>query len=522
MNTLSAHDKDPSIEYFGEPGRYISGIGMLTADRPALLQRGLSSYIANAARHLRQVEYVVYDDSKDVANRCASLELARALALKFDVKIRFAGIEERERFVRHLEEFTRISKQVLKNALLQPQEYTVGQNRNALLLDSVGTLFLCVDDDTVCTLAAPPTPAEGLQFGAGKDPAGFWCFRDFAEVRAAATWVDEDFLGAHQALLGRTAEEVHRSLQGAHTDGRQLRLPAARSADSIVRVTLNGLVGDCAWGAPFGFWHVPMGFLAFYGASLERLISSEEHYRQTLRSRLVLRVTATPVLSDASFCMLGMWGLDNRELLPPNVPQNRGQDLVFGQLLWKCFHQAVIGHLPLAVLHDPIPPRRFWDGEIFRSAAGVDLCRIIIEAVRHCELSDVYTSPQVRLKVVGEHLIHLADLPQKVLSEYFSERLHHSNRQFELEMIERASQTQGQKHFYASDVFRYCQKIKAAEGKPDYWVPLDLRLRGTSWDSGERTSAALRQFGELLVEWPEIVAGARQLRENGIRLSLPV
>ena len=74
------------------------------------------------------------------------------------------------------------------------------------------------------------------------------------------------------------------------------------------------------------------------------------------------------MLSDASFSMLTFWGLDNRDLLPPNVPLNRGQDLVFGQLLWKCFGNAVFGHVPLAVVHDPVPPRRFWDGEILRSA----------------------------------------------------------------------------------------------------------------------------------------------------------
>jgi hypothetical protein len=73
-----------------------------------------------------------------------------------------------------------------------------------------------------------------------------------------------------------------------------------------------------------------------------------------------------------------------------------------------------------------------------------------------------------------------------------------------------------------SDVFRYCEKVRAAQSRSDYWVPLDLRLGGAAWDSEERTQAVLRQFGELLVEWPDIVEGARQLRQAGLRLSLPV
>jgi hypothetical protein len=487
---------------------------MLTADRPGLLNRGLSSYIENAVKHLRQVEFVVFDDSKDAANRRASLEVARALARKFEVRIRFAGVEERVRFVQHLEKFPRISKHVLKNALLQTQGYTLGQNRNALLLDSVGTLFLCVDDDTVCTLAAPPTPTPGLRFSAGEDPAGFWCFKDFAEACAATSQVDDDLLGAHEALLGRTVEEVCRSVPEG--------LPAVRSSNSVVRITLNGLLGDCAWGAPFGFWHAPTGFLAFHGASLERLINSDQHYRQAMQSRQLLRITSSPVLSDESFSMLTFWGLDNRELLPPNVPLNRGQDLVFGQLLWKCCSKAVFGHVPLAVVHDPVPPRRFWEGEILRSAAGVDLCRLMIEAARLCEFSELQTSPRERLEVLGKNLIHLSDLPWKTLGEQLLERLHVSNERFALEMVERVSQMPGGSHLYARDVFRYCEKVKAAETKLDYWVPLDLRLGGAAMDSEERTRAALRQFGELLVEWPDIVEGAKQLRKDGVRLSLPV
>src|SRR3712207_4913200 len=148
---------------------------------------------------------------------------------------------------------------------------------------------------------------------------------------------------------------------------------------STVRVTLNGLVGDCAWGTPFGLWHARMGYLAFAGSSLARLTSSEDMYQRSIQSRQLLRATACPVIADATFSMWTFWGLDHRELLPPNLPTNRGQDIVFGQMLWRCFRDAVFGHVPLALLHDPARPRRFWPGEITRSAAGVDLCRLLVE-----------------------------------------------------------------------------------------------------------------------------------------------
>ena len=522
MNAHNGDDKNAPMKVFGESGRSISGLGVLTADRPALLRRGLTSYIQNAAKHLRQVEYVVFDDSKDVANRRASREAARALARKFKVEIRFAGPEERAGFARRLEEFRGISKNVLVNALLHTRGYTAGQNRNALLLDSVGTLFLCVDDDTVCDLAAPPDPVEKLKFCAGADPAEFWCFRDFAEACAAASPVDRDFLGAHEALLGKTVDALCSPGPSVHPRDNRARLRAVRSAYSVVRITLNGLLGDCAWGAPFGFWHAPMGYLAFDSPSLERLISSEERYRQTMRSRQVLRITSSQVLSDASFSMLTFWGLDNRELLPPNVPVNRGQDLVFGQTLWKCFSKTAFGHVPLAVVHDPMPRRRFWDGEILRSAAGVDVCRLMIEAIGLCEFSDVQASPRERLKRLGQNLVQLADLPERDLGDQLLERLRASNRRFELQIAQRARRAKGKGFHYAGDVFRYCEKLRMSENQPDYWVPLELRLGDGTLKPKARTRAVLRGFGELLIEWPEIVKRARLLRKDGVRLSVPV
>ena len=282
MNSHNVHDKNIPVERSGRAEHTISGLGMLTADRPILLERGLTSYIQNAATHLRHVEYVVFDDSKDAANRRASLEAVRALARKFKVEIRFSGFEERAAFVRHLGQFHGVSKNVLANALLRDRGYTVGQNRNAMLLDSVGTLFLCVDDDTVCKLVAPPVPSEGMKFCAGTDPAEFWFFKDFAEACAATRQVDKDFLGAHEELLGKTVEELRSSAPIIYSENHRRGLSGIRSVDSVVRITLNGLLGDCAWGSPFGFWHVPMGYLAFDGSSLERLIGSEEGYRQTL------------------------------------------------------------------------------------------------------------------------------------------------------------------------------------------------------------------------------------------------
>lgn len=497
----------------------------MTASRKELLERALTSYIRGTTRKGRDIEYVVFDDSKDAQSRHASLQVARNARRRFDVEVRFAGSEERVAYARCLSECASLSAEVLEYGLLLAKGYTLGQNRNALLVDSVGKLFLCVDDDTVCSpRLLPGTNEEGLRTCSEADPSEFWCFRDFGEASRSVPIVESDLLEAHERLLGKNLADL--PLRGGHAnsgDGGQTSGMSKRlqRPGSIVRITLNGLVGDCAWGTPFGLWHEPMGYLAFAGSSLERLTSSEEMYQRSIQSRQLMRATTCPVLADATFSMLTFWGLDNRELLPPNLPMNRGQDIVFGQILWRCFGEAVFGHVPLALLHDPVPPRRFWPGEITRSAAGVDLCRLMVEATKLCALQDHSHDPEQRLKALGQRLSQLAELPGKALQERFLECLHESNQRFEHRLAQQALEVKACSG-YATDLLRFFEKLRRSEGSKDYWIPLDLWSADGPAAAEARLRQTFKQFGALLAFWPSIVKAAKELRSHGIRLSVPV
>ena len=526
MNIRNDHGENAPGKDRESNRRRISGIGIMTAHRPQLLERALTSYIKGTTRNGSEIEYVVFDDSKDAGARRASLEVARRIRRQFDVEVRFAGYEERAAYVRRLCEYSSTSAEVLERGVLLSSGYTLGQNRNALLLDSAGTLFLGADDDTICAPALPTGADEGgLRLCAGADPSDYWCFRNFEEAREWVRFVETDLLEAHERLLGRNVIELEAGgvLENINNRPPDIRLSErVGSSGSTVKITLNGLLGDCAWGTPFGLWHEPMGYLAFEGASLERLTSSEEFYRQAILSRQLLRVTTGPVLSDLSLSMLTVWGLDNREVLPPNLPNHRGQDLVFGQILWKCFNEAVCGHVPLALIHDPIPPRRFWPGELTRSAAGVDLCRVVIEAFRLCEFRDHEATPALRLKALGRHLVGLSELPEKALGERLKERLYESNRRFERAMRERAQEVLGRAAYYADDVVRFLEKLRMSEAREDYWIPLDMFSIDGLAAAGTRVRLAFRQFGELIERWPSIIQAAKILRHHGVRVSVPV
>ena len=515
---------DRKIPESGPPG--ISGVGIMTAGRPVLLQRALASYVAQTMGSRAGLEYIVFDDSKESNERRASFEVARTAQVRFGVRIRFAGWDERAGYVRQLHECSGVPKEVLEYALLGRAGYTLGQNRNALLLDSAGSLFFAADDDTVCAPALLPEPAgTHLALCGGSDPSQYWCFPDSAVGRSGVRFVTTDFLAAHERLLGWTVRELNPTTPAENrANDRQFTAIWRRLAgpDSRVKITLNGLLGDCAWGAPFGLWHEPIGYLAFDGASLERLITTEKYYRESILSRQLLRITPGPVISDLSFSMLPFWAFDNRELLPPNLPNHRGQDLIFGQTLWVCFEKAVAGHIPLALVHDPVPPRRFWPGEIQRSAAGVDLCRLVIEAIRLCKWDYATASPALRLQTLGDHLKQMAELPTQVLAGNLMERLHESNRLLENRLNAQAEAVIDRAPYYADDVSRYVAAVKAAQSREHYWLPLDLFLPRGAAEVAKSVRQTFMNFGALLGCWPTMVEAAKLLRQRGVRISATV
>lgn len=497
----------------------------MTAGRPALLERALASYITTAMRHGREIEYVVFDDSKDPVARRASLDVALRIARRFKAEVRFAGPEQRALYASQLGEVSNVHTDPLEYGISQSNGYTLGQNRNALLLDSVGALFFCVDDDTVCASSLPPVMDDRIRLCAGADPADFWFFENVEQTRATAKFAEIDPLAFHERLLGKFASELcDESVRGdfrKQTSAGELTRRIIRSR-AIVKVTLNGLLGDCAWGAPFGLWQAPMGYLAAEGASLDRLIASEKTYRHACESRQLLRIPPSFALADISACMLTFCGLDNRDLLPPNLPTHRGQDLVFGQTLWRCFSEAICGHVPIALVHEPIPPRRFWRGEITRTAAGIDLCRLMIEAVKLCAFRDDEVTPAQRLGALGHHLKTLADLDHEPLRRTLLDCLHDSNQRFERKLRKKAEEVTDRGRYYADDVARFFDKANKAESTEHYWIPLDLWSTDGPAAAEGRTRQTLKRFGSLLEQWPSIVNGAKILRENGVRISVPV
>jgi hypothetical protein len=491
----------------GSPARAlaISSAGIITCDRLPALERGLSSYLENARRHGRRCDFVVVDDSPGAETRQACRRLLRRLGDRWEAPILYAGLEEKARFARELGALTGVPSEVIRFALFDVEGFglaTVGANMNALLLHTAGQALFAADDDTVCVVGLPPDSTAGTALAADEPwsschPYDVRTFGEGEDVLQAAAVVDVDTIGLHEGVLGR----CHAALPG-----RERR----------VRVSLNGLMGDCGWGSPSSYF-----FLT--GEGRRRWLASEETYRAVCRRREMLRTVPRLTLATSSRNMMTpFFGLDNRELAPPFLPVARGSDHVFGLSLSLCFPDALFAHLPFALLHRPLDPRCFWAGEITRSAAGIDVARLAAALLSSCQVSPPGEDPAVNLRALGQRLEEAASLPlpgfRQLLRQQAAVEQEERLAWLERQLDERA----GRPAWWAADVRRFASCARESAALSESAIPVDLLYAHPALRALQLTQRLFVLFGRLLRAWPALVEGARALRGRGRSLALAV
>jgi hypothetical protein len=401
---------------------------------------------------------------------------------------------------------------------------TYGANRNALLLHGVGDLVFSADDDTICQVGTAPQPAPGVACVAGRDPAEYWFFPDREATLRAVDIEDRDILALHEMLLGRRSGAIlprpspdsAPAADEASPSLRRLRSPA-----TTVAVTFNGLFGDCGWGAPFGWWNAPLGYLLLDDASHERLVRSAPEYRSACTSRELLRVVRRPTLSDAACSMSTFAGFDHRRPLPPFMPVQRGSDIIFGATLWRCCGDRCAGHVPAALLHDPVPARRFAPGEIVRTASGFDTAKMILLCLAEGEADCDGPEAGDSMVATGRRLMEIGGQSAPDFAAFLRERMAGVNERLAAQLEDRLGACGATPAFWASDVRRYVSILRQATRRDDYAVPLDL-VDGRGFAEARVLAQHLVvKFGELLCWWPAMVETARQLRDRGERLATP-
>ena len=507
---ISSHDLHAQIRANpaeARPGE-IEAIGFPTGgDRVPLMARALESFIANTEAHGRAVDFLISDGSPKPAQREAFRALARGRVL-------YAGEGEKRRFAAELVARGACSPEAVEFALFDPlgTGFTCGANRNAVLLHGAGRMVCSVDDDVVCRLAAPPEPRAGLALFATCDPYARSYFADRESARAAAELVEVDYLAANEAMLGRPLAELlpdeADAVDVAQFDDELLR--RIEDAAPRVRATFTGHLGDP--GIPTSAY-----YLFAQGKNLERLTESAAHYRAALASRSVMSLTASHAVGDASVCPGMAMGLDHRELLPPFFPVLHAEDFIFGAALWRGCPDAVLGHLPYAIEHDPGPGKPI----LLPSDLNADRRAVVFEFAHLMRRFILLQHPAprssaaARMQTIGRALSELGALPQADFRDFLRKQtLEHESQR--LDFLERQlRENTDAPDYWREDVQALIDHARDALGYEDFDIPFDLKTGRAPEENRALMQALTARFGALLPEWPAMVEVARTLREEG-------
>ncbi len=503
----------------------ITTVGFTTCDRVGALARCLTSYIKNREHYRRENEILVVDDSRGSESRVACKEMLSQFGRERGVSILYAGLDEKLRFVEELSKHG-LPREITNAVLFDVEQCglgTYGANRNAFLLETAGAAILSVDDDVEIRAVCPPDQRGGVALASERrlqgEPTEIWVFQDRENLLREVRFGDSDFVAAHEAMLGRSVRAclstAHRG-SGVNLDGvDQELLRKAAMPDARVRVTLNGVAGDCGWGSP-------SNYLFLRGESFRRLTQSETAYQQTTASREIVRVAAEFTVTDTAKAMMSTcFGLDNRDILPPFMPVGRGSDYVFAMILSKCANNACFAHLPSAILHTPVESRRFWPGEVLRSASGIDIAEMMSLLIRSFQAQPAAT-PGERMRQLGEYLEEIGQLPAEEFEVHLRYELAQQTALVIAELERRLQQYESDRPYWAKDVRAYAAGLRENVVGEYSVIPLDLLYGRTPEEARWLARRLVVNFAHILRWWPELVSVAKKLRKEGRPLARSV
>jgi hypothetical protein len=477
-------------------------------DRWELLHHCLASFHENVRAHGRTAELLVSENSADPAQTARTREALAAWAGKSGAHVRVAGAEEKRALLEHLVRAGACSLDLGEFALFDPLQtrFSVGANRNFLLLHEAGRVFGSLDDDVFCRLSAPPEKAsEELSFFSDGDPFSRWLFADRAAAQAFAGASDADYVGVHAALLGRTVGDALRSAPGADfTDAQDFLARRMVRQPPRVRATFLGHVGDP--GIPTSAY-----YLYYRRENWRRLVAGEAHYHGVFPSRSVMSIVPQPRIGDASVSPGMAMGIDHRTLVPPFFPVLHAEDFSWGAALWHCCPDAVLGHLPYAIAHEPPEGKTILTPADLRAQPPFliwEFAHLLRRLILQTGLP-IVASAERRMLLLGRALRDIGELPpadflelvrQQALAEA-SERLEYLHREI--------SHAQDPPDFWLQDVEGLIEHLRASISAPGAEIPLDLQSTRPPAATRAFMQTVTGRYGELLQAWPAMVETAR-------------
>jgi hypothetical protein len=240
-----------------------------------------------------------------------------------------------------------------------------------------------------------------------------------------------------------------------------------------------------------------------------------------MRARSVHVWSPCVLIGDGELSPAMAWGFDQRGLLPPCFPVFHAEDFSYGATLSRCCPQGFSAWLPHAVLHDPGPGKPLLHPDDFTPQNRVvvaEFAQFLRNILIRVPLPEASRDRAERMVTLGRHLRMTGSLGERDFREFLlAETLEHEG--MKLTFLENRLLTETvAPDFWRDDVQRIIDHVREALTHDDFDIPWDIKPLGDPPRLRALMRTLLRQHGELLENWPRIIAAALELAGDGVRI----
>ncbi len=445
-------------------------VAIITRDRPELIARMLGDVAREGPASVH-----VFDQSTDPDLQ----RRVREAVLECSPQANLHDLHRTREHTRARARDLGIDEDIALSAVLpEPGAFSGGANRNAMMLALRGKRVLVFDDDMRLAMAPSPQGTDAVRVSSRPDPSTFWFPSEQVEV------VRHGVLATLAQHLGRSAHSLVTDVEASWWDDVTPAL-YRKLATADVTATSFGTLGDSGLGSNYAYLYLS-------GAALQRAASEPATWERLRTSRQLQRSADRVVLTPGPHLMGGAMGLDLRRTLPPFPPVGRGEDGVFGRLL-SLSDDAVIAHLPWALLHAPVPARRADPADAIAVPSRLPAIDLLGLAL-HNRRFPPSVLPADRMRRLGQDIEAIGRHSEGALKDAIA-HLWWRRCGRVIGDLERQLEQPGTCRGWQQDVRSALEATRSAATSPPEPEP-----------DRKTAQSRLRRFGRLLQVWPELFA----------------
>ena len=488
---------------------------VISCDRPELLKSSLES-IASTAGDSDNFSITLFDDSLSETTINSNIKALSDIEEKYSAKTIYFGTEQKKEFIKKLfDNYTgkMQDNSILEFSLIGTKKYDLltgpGSNRNAVLLKNAGNRIICFDDDTRHDFVSSINSSNCLEISSIKDPDRY-LFPDNKKAEKEIINRDMNSFSYIKEILGQKVNTVIRNADEKEIDLLTENLNpencgSLAEENSKIKAAMFGINGGKWYENPFGVYYLNT-------PGRNNPVKKKGEFESLKKSPYSLLLPDHLILSRAPYFVASCMAIDAQEIIPPFPPCGRNEDGIWASVMLALDKNSFIAQLPFAIYHETSNKKDFTNKDFEDTTAGFGIMTVLVVDYIKKKLFSLYR--KATYKTFGEYLVFLSDISdEKFLLLCHDLWLEYTANSVE-KLEEHLTENRRKPKHWAVDTEKYIDHFQAQSSAPENAIPKELRNNYNIPEALNKYKSFFRDYGELLVNWPDIWEAALKLNRE--------